>query len=176
MSLRTLDLPLLLNTSDQDLFRDFFVPALTHAFRYNRGVGYFASGWLRLAAQGMVRDYQRPGCEAIKIPTDNLWKKSTYRPSSTAISSTYDGRRLVPCDRSWKRLAAFGQMAGEYRKCIGCALGIPDSERGWRRPCQRRLLWLGIEGIPVDVLPCVYMLLPAWRLKNDKSAALFSSE
>lgn len=55
MSLRTLDLPLLLNTSDHDLFGDFFVPALTHAFRYDRGVGYFASGWLRLAAQGMVR-------------------------------------------------------------------------------------------------------------------------
>jgi hypothetical protein len=51
MSLRTLDLPLLLNTSDHDLFRDFFVPALTHAFRYDRGVGYFASGWLRLAAR-----------------------------------------------------------------------------------------------------------------------------
>ncbi|MFZ1771561.1 MAG: DEAD/DEAH box helicase family protein, partial [Caldilinea sp.] len=54
MSLRLLDLPLLLNTSDQDLFRDFFVPALAHAFRYDRGVGYFASGWLRLVAQGMV--------------------------------------------------------------------------------------------------------------------------
>ena len=55
MSLRTLALPLLLKPSDHDLFRDFFVPALTHAFRYDRGVGYFASGWLRLAAQGMVR-------------------------------------------------------------------------------------------------------------------------
>ena len=55
MSLRTLDLLLLLNTSDHDLFRDFFVPARPHALRYDRGVGYFASGWLRLAAQGMVR-------------------------------------------------------------------------------------------------------------------------
>lgn len=55
MSLRTLELPLLLNTSDHDLFDVFFVPALRQAFRYDRGVGYFASGWLRLAAQGMVR-------------------------------------------------------------------------------------------------------------------------
>jgi hypothetical protein len=39
MSLRSLDLPLLLNTSDQDPFRDFFVPALDEAFRYDRGVG-----------------------------------------------------------------------------------------------------------------------------------------
>jgi hypothetical protein len=53
MSLRTLELPLLLNTSDHDLFQGFFVPALSHAFRYDRGVGYFASGWLRLAAQGL---------------------------------------------------------------------------------------------------------------------------
>ena len=44
MSLRTLDLPLLLKPSDHDLFRDFFVSALTHAFHYDRGVGYFASG------------------------------------------------------------------------------------------------------------------------------------
>ena len=54
MSLRLLDLPLLLNTSDHDLIADFFAPALTHAFRYGCGVGYFASGWLRRAAQGMV--------------------------------------------------------------------------------------------------------------------------
>jgi hypothetical protein len=53
MSLRLLDLPLLLNTSDHDLIADFFAPALNHAFRYDRGVGYFSSGWLRLAAQGM---------------------------------------------------------------------------------------------------------------------------
>ena len=54
MSLRTPAFPLLLNTSDHDLIREFFVPALTQAFRYDRGVGYFSSGWLRLAAQGMV--------------------------------------------------------------------------------------------------------------------------
>ncbi len=55
MSLRTLNLPLLLNTSDHDLIADFFAPALADSFRYDRGVGYFASGWLRLAVQGMVR-------------------------------------------------------------------------------------------------------------------------
>ena len=54
MSLCLLDLPLLLKPSDHDLFRDYFVPALTHALRYDRGVGYFASGWRRLAAQGIV--------------------------------------------------------------------------------------------------------------------------
>ncbi len=52
MRLRTLALPRLLNTSDHDLFQDFFVPALSHAFRYDRGVDCFTSGWLWLAAQG----------------------------------------------------------------------------------------------------------------------------
>jgi hypothetical protein len=55
MTLRTPTFPLLLNTSDHDLLRDFFVPALTQAYRYDRGVGYFSSGWLRLAGQGMRR-------------------------------------------------------------------------------------------------------------------------
>ena len=62
MSLRTLDLPLLLNTSDPDLFRDFFVSALNHSLRYDRGVGYFASGWLRLAAQGIAHDSWSTKC------------------------------------------------------------------------------------------------------------------
>ena len=50
MSLRSLKLPLLLDTSDHDLSQDFCAPALAPAFRYDRGVGTFASGWLRLAA------------------------------------------------------------------------------------------------------------------------------
>ena len=49
MSLRTSAFPLLLNTSDHDLIRDFFAPALAQAVRYDRGVGYFSSGWLHLA-------------------------------------------------------------------------------------------------------------------------------
>jgi hypothetical protein len=55
MTLRTPTFPLLLNTSDHDLLRDFFVPALAQAYRYDRGVGYFSSGWLRLAGQAMAR-------------------------------------------------------------------------------------------------------------------------
>jgi hypothetical protein len=77
MSLRTLERPHLLNTFDHDLFQAFFVPALTHAFRYDRGVGYFASGWLRPASQGMVtiaahRGAGAPGGES--DPDGIRWK------------------------------------------------------------------------------------------------------
>lgn len=48
MTLRTPTFPPLLNTSDHNLIRDFFVPALAQAYRYDRGVGHFSAGWLLL--------------------------------------------------------------------------------------------------------------------------------
>lgn len=44
-----------MDTSDHDLVRDFFEPALNRAIRYDRAVGYFSSGWLRANAKGMLR-------------------------------------------------------------------------------------------------------------------------
>ena len=55
MSLRTPSFSTLYTTSANDLFADFFVLALQQAIYYDRGVGYFSSGWLRLAAQGIAR-------------------------------------------------------------------------------------------------------------------------
>ena len=54
MPLTDLMFPHVLDTSSNDLIVDFFVPALAQSVRYDRGVGYFSSGWLRLTAQGMV--------------------------------------------------------------------------------------------------------------------------
>lgn len=54
MPLSHLTLAHVLDTSSNDLIVDFFVPALAQSVRYDRGVGYFSSGWLRLTAQGMV--------------------------------------------------------------------------------------------------------------------------
>lgn len=50
-----LHLPPFLDTSTADLISDFFVPTLAQSVRYDRGVGYFSSGWLRIAARGMVQ-------------------------------------------------------------------------------------------------------------------------
>jgi superfamily II DNA or RNA helicase len=51
--LRGLFLPATLNTSEHHLIRDFFAPALAAATQYDRGVGYFSSGWLRAAASAL---------------------------------------------------------------------------------------------------------------------------
>lgn len=42
------------NTSTDEILTTFVVPALSRSQRYDRGVGYFTSGWLRLAAAGLA--------------------------------------------------------------------------------------------------------------------------
>ena len=43
-----------LDTSSADLIADLFVPLLRESVLYDRGVGYFSSGWFRIAAVGMA--------------------------------------------------------------------------------------------------------------------------
>ena len=61
MSLRELPTNLHYGTSTHKLIEDFYVPALSKACRYDRGVGYFTSNWLRLAASGMALFADRGG-------------------------------------------------------------------------------------------------------------------
>jgi DNA phosphorothioation system restriction enzyme len=49
-----LSLPKTLDTSTANIVQDFFVPMLARSTRYDRGVGFFSAGWLRLSAQGIV--------------------------------------------------------------------------------------------------------------------------
>ncbi len=53
MPLTELSLPPVVDTSSHDIIADFFAPALAASVRYDRGVGFFSSGWLRIAAKGM---------------------------------------------------------------------------------------------------------------------------
>ena len=48
-----IDIPSTLDTSSGDIIEDFFVPMLQNASYYDRGVGFFSSGWIRLASQGL---------------------------------------------------------------------------------------------------------------------------
>ena len=54
MSLKTLGFPSTLDTSEGEIIADFFVPALSASLRYDRGVGFFSAGWLRVTAEGMA--------------------------------------------------------------------------------------------------------------------------
>ena len=61
MSLNELDLSPILDTSGSDLFKDFFIPVLKESIKYDRGVGFFSSGWLKLASRGMVHFAENGG-------------------------------------------------------------------------------------------------------------------
>lgn len=54
-SLRGAALPHYLDTSSSNLIRDFFEKALASSIRYDRGVGYFSSGWLKVNSSGIQR-------------------------------------------------------------------------------------------------------------------------
>ncbi|MEQ8820498.1 MAG: hypothetical protein RLY93_09650 [Sumerlaeia bacterium] len=43
-----------ITTSSDDLIEDSFVPALKVAKQYDRGVGYFSSGWIQAASEGLL--------------------------------------------------------------------------------------------------------------------------
>lgn len=51
--LRSLDLPIVIETSDVDFSEEFYDPALKNAIEYKRGVGYFTSEWFKFAGQGL---------------------------------------------------------------------------------------------------------------------------
>lgn len=53
--------PVCLNTSENDLVHDLFEPCLNWATRFDRGVGYFTSGWLYYASRGMASFASRGG-------------------------------------------------------------------------------------------------------------------
>jgi superfamily II DNA or RNA helicase len=58
------DLPkvkLCLNTSEEDLVRTLYEPCLLWAERYDRGVGYFSSGWLSYNLRGISGFVSRKG-------------------------------------------------------------------------------------------------------------------
>ncbi|HEU5380919.1 MAG TPA: DEAD/DEAH box helicase family protein [Ktedonobacteraceae bacterium] len=53
-SLYDLNLVSVMDTSRHNLTTEFFEPLLSHSVFYDRGVGFFSSGWLRINTRGMV--------------------------------------------------------------------------------------------------------------------------
>jgi superfamily II DNA or RNA helicase len=53
MPLRDVEFPVVMATSTVDLIRQFYVPALSRSVSYDRGVGFFSSKWIELAAEGL---------------------------------------------------------------------------------------------------------------------------
>lgn len=53
-SLQDLSIPTVMDTAKNDLTQEFFKPLLSLSTQYDRGVGFFSSGWLRINSGGMI--------------------------------------------------------------------------------------------------------------------------
>lgn len=54
MSLKDLPTNPLFDTSTDEVARRFLIPALQRSVRYDRGVGFFSSAWLRMVSRGLI--------------------------------------------------------------------------------------------------------------------------
>ena len=74
MSLTKLDIPFALNTSRHDLIEQFFIPLLKNSVRYDRGVGFFSSNWIKESFIGMA-EFAKNGGKARWITSPILDKE-----------------------------------------------------------------------------------------------------
>jgi superfamily II DNA or RNA helicase len=88
LNFRQLNIPSGLNTSDHNLSVDFFVPLLSAATAYDRGVGYFSSGWLRINSAGLV-DFCKNGGKARWI-TSPILSEADWNALKSGESGRHD--------------------------------------------------------------------------------------
>ena len=73
-SFTDLDLPRVIDTSSVNFIDDFYVPLLSRAVTYRRGVGYFTTNWVKSAARG-IGELADNGGTAKWITSPKLEKK-----------------------------------------------------------------------------------------------------
>jgi superfamily II DNA or RNA helicase len=122
MSLRDAFFARTIDTSSHDIVGDFFVPMLQNATHYDRGVGYFSSGWLRANAQGMV-DFAKNGGRARWITSPNL------------------------TESDWEHLRKGEQARRDDVLREALAQNIDDLEQSLTRDTLSALAWMVADGI-----------------------------
>jgi hypothetical protein len=120
--LRDFSAPPVIDTSSHNLATDFFTPALRSAIRYDRGVGYFSSGWLRVACEGMIDFAARGG--------RGRWVTSPI---------------LDPDDWEAMRLGDEARTHTVLRERLAAAVG--DLKAAWDRDLLSVLAWMVADGI-----------------------------
>ncbi len=85
---RDLSLHAVYDSEDHDLIRDVQVPLLSRAQEYLRGVGFFSSGWLRLASAGVVPLVEGGG--RIRIVASPVFQEEDWEALRTGYAARYD--------------------------------------------------------------------------------------
>jgi superfamily II DNA or RNA helicase len=76
-------------TEDDDLLRDFYIPALSRARTYDRGVGYFSAAMLSYAAQGLTTFIKNDGKMRLIVGGELTAEEAD------AIQTGYDQKELL---------------------------------------------------------------------------------
>lgn len=83
MSLRDTDFKAVFRTEEDNILKDFYIPALKESVKYDRAVGFFSAGMLSYAAQGLSAFVHNNGYIRLIIggelqPEDHLAIKTGY--------------------------------------------------------------------------------------------------
>ena len=101
--LRDLTLKPVYDSSENDLVSDLMIPLLKNAVRYDRGVGFFTSGWLRLAAKGLEEFADNSG--TARLITSPIISKEDFEAIETGDTAKKDGVLYNVLMNSVKNLA-----------------------------------------------------------------------
>ena len=97
-ALRDLNLLPVYDSEGNDLIRDLQVPLLAHSKDYLRGVGFFTSGWLRLAAQGMASFVEAGGLARVVLSP--ILEKADWDALKQGEKAKYDNVLLEILSRN----------------------------------------------------------------------------
>lgn len=87
--LKSLNLLPVYDSSEQSIMQDLVIPLLCETTEYWRGVGYFSSGWLKVAAQGLVGLIKNNGKAKIvcsPILSENDWSAIVNGTEETQLN------------------------------------------------------------------------------------------
>ncbi len=123
-SFTELTLPKTLDTSTADIIEDFFAPMLSHSVRYDRGVGFFSSSWIRIAAQGLIAFAKNQG--KARWITSPILDQNDWEALLTGDEARQDALLRVSLFRSIDQLAI--DLAEDTRSALAwmVADGILD--------------------------------------------------
>ena len=129
LGLRDLDLRLGYDTADEAL-REFYVPALSRAVRYDRSVGYFRSSSLAVAAKGLSRFIAGGGTARFLIGAEVGEDDRAAMIGAAEIPPAFAAKlaeELVPPDEiAQRRLEVLAWLVKEGRLEIRVAIALDD--------------------------------------------------
>ncbi|WP_242462915.1 DEAD/DEAH box helicase family protein [Persephonella atlantica] len=98
MGLTKYNLPPFMNTSDNNLVEDFYIPLLKESIEYRRGVGFFSSGWFRMVSKGVIYLVENGG--RLKIITSPILSKEDYEALITGSKARQDETLYISISNS----------------------------------------------------------------------------